>query len=238
MTAMELPAPKGPQRSGSADSLAYDLWLPLDPPPWPGVVVIHGAGSRRQNHADFARLARASGWAALSYDQRGHGASGGAMSSAAIGDAGAMAELLGSFEGVDPARVCARGSSMGGFVAIHAAAREEAICGAIAICPAGEALLLEGIRRGRLEMAVDESALVPWLERHDLRDAAEAMGTKPLILLHADGDEKVPVELSREIHARAAEPKKLIVVPGGHHRSVQHDPELQGAALRWVGRAL
>ena len=64
------------------------------------------------------------------------------------------------------------------------------------------------------------------------------MGAKPLILLHAEGDEQVPVELSREVHARAAEPKKLIVVPGGHHRSVQHDPELQGAALRWLGRAL
>ena len=149
---MELPAPRGPQRSGSAGGLAYDLWLPAEPPPWPGVVVVHGAGSRRQNHADFARLARESGWAALGYDQRGHGASGGEFSPAAIGDAGAMARLLGSVEGVDPRRVCARGSSMGGFVAIHAAAAEEAIAGAIAICPAPEELLLEGIRRGRLEL--------------------------------------------------------------------------------------
>ena len=70
---MELPAPRGPQRSGSDDGLAYDLWLPADPPPWPGILIIHGAGSRRQNHSDFARLARASGWAALGYDQRGHG---------------------------------------------------------------------------------------------------------------------------------------------------------------------
>jgi hypothetical protein len=30
----------------------------------------------------------------------------------------------------------------------------------------------------------------------------------------------------------------LITVPGGHHRSVQHDAELQGAALRWIERAL
>jgi hypothetical protein len=28
------------------------------------------------------------------------------------------------------------------------------------------------------------------------------------------------------------------VVPGGHHRSVQHDPELHGVALRWLRRAL
>ncbi len=234
---MELPAPRGPQRSGSDGGLAYDLWLPADPPPWPGILIVHGAGSRRQNHSDFARLARASGWAALGYDQRGHGDSPGEMSDAAVADAGAMARLLGDVDGVDSERVCARGSSMGGFVAIHAAAAEEAIAGAIAICPADEALLLEGIRRGRLEMAVDEDALLPWLERHDLGEAAEAMGAKPLILLHAEGDEQVPVALSRELHARAGEPKKLIVVPGGHHRSVQHDSELQGAALRWLGRA-
>ena len=235
---MELPSPSGPQRGGSADGLAYDLWLPEDPPPWPGVVVIHGAGSRRQNHADFARLARDRGWAALTYDQRGHGASGGEMSPAAISDAGEMARLLGSLEGVDPERVCARGSSLGGFVAIHAAAAEEPIAGAIAICPAPEELLLRGIRRGRLEMECDEAALVPWLERHDLRRAAELMGPKPLLLLHAEADEQVPVASSREIHERADQPKRLIVVPGGHHRSVQHDAELQGEALRWLERAL
>ena len=235
---MELPSPSGPQRSGSADGLAYDLWLPEDRPPWPGVVVIHGAGSRRQNHSDFARLARDRGWAALSYDQRGHGASEGEMSPAAIGDAGAMARLLGSLEGVDPGRVCARGSSMGGFVAIHAAASEQAIAGAIAICPAPEELLLEGFRRGRLEMASDEAALVPWLQRHDIRRAAAEMGPKPLILLHAAGDDQVPADSSREIHERAAEPKRLIIVPGGHHRSVQHDAELQGEALRWLERTL
>ena len=33
-----------------------------------------------------------------------------------------MAELLGAHEGVDPGRVAVRGSSMGGFLAIHAAA--------------------------------------------------------------------------------------------------------------------
>jgi fermentation-respiration switch protein FrsA (DUF1100 family) len=238
MSAMELPAPRAPERSGSHGGLAYDLWLPEEAPPWPGMLIIHGAGSRRQNHADFARLARANGWAALSYDQRGHGDSPGEMSPAAIADAGTMALLLGEVEGVDPERVCARGSSMGGFVAIHAAATEESIAGAIAICPAHETLQINGIRSGRLEMAVDEEALLPWLERHDLGEAAAAMGPKPLFLLHAEGDEQVPVALSRELHGRAIEPKKLIAVPGGHHRSVQHDAELQGAALRWLRREI
>ena len=84
--------------------------------------------------------------------------------------------MLGSLDGVDEGRVCVRGSSLGGFVAIHAAAVEPGIAAVIAICPAGERMLLDGIRRGRLEMRADTEALVPWLEEHDLRDAVELMG--------------------------------------------------------------
>jgi hypothetical protein len=29
-----------------------------------------------------------------------------------------------------------------------------------------------------------------------------------------------------------------VIVPGGHHRSVQHDAELQGHALRWLRRVI
>ena len=43
--------------------------------------------------------------------------------------------------------------------------------------------------------------------------------------MHAEGDEQVPVELSRALHA-AAPGSRLIAVPGGHHRSIQHDAEL------------
>ena len=235
---MDLPTPRTADRSGRERDLAYDLWLPRTPPPWPGVLVIHGAGSCKENHADVSRLASGMGWAALAYDPRGHGESGGAMSPAAIADAGRMARVLAEVEGVDPRRVIARGSSMGGFVAIHAAATGDAIAGALAICPAGERMLLAGIRRGDLEMRADADALVPWLEEHDLRDAVGLMGAKPLVLMHARGDERIPADWSERLYESASDPRKLIVVPGGHHRSVQHDPELGSTALRWIERAL
>ena len=227
-----------PARRDFHDGLAYMLWLPESDPPWPGIVVVHGAGSRKENHSDFARLACGFGWAVLAYDQRGHGESEGEMSPAAISDAVAMARLLARFEGVDPERVCVRGSSMGGFVSIHAAATSDAIGGAIAICPAGERMLLHGLRRRTLQMRADRDALEPWLQEHDLREAVGLMGEKPLILLHAGGDEEVPAAWSQELYERATEPRKLVVVPGGHHHSVQHDPELQAVALRWLERNL
>ncbi len=30
---------------------------------------------------------------------------------------------------------------------------------------------------------------------------------------------------------------RLIAVPGGHHRSVQHDPDLQAVSVRFIERA-
>jgi uncharacterized protein len=219
----------------------YWLWLPTSDPPWPGMLILHGAGSRKENHADFARLCAAAGWAALAYDQRGHGEAADEMGPAALADVGRMARFLGAAHDVDSGRICARGSSMGGFMAIHAAATSEAIAGVIAICPAGEEHLLRGLRDEELEFRAGpeaRSALAAWLSEHDLRDAARLMGSKPLILLHARGDDRIPSEWSVELHDAKPDPVKLIVLPGGHHRSVQHDQELQSVALEWIARRI
>jgi dipeptidyl aminopeptidase/acylaminoacyl peptidase len=219
----------------------YWLWLPEVKSPWPAMLILHGAGSRKENHGDFGRACAAAGWAALAYDQRGHGESADEMSPAALDDVATMAAFLGEREGVDPARVCARGSSMGGFMAIHAAGATNAIAGVIAICPAGEGVLLRGLRSGELEMRAGPAAreaLADWLEASDIGAAVEHLRGRPLLLIHAEGDERIPVQHSRDLYARAGEPRKLIALPGGHHRSAQHDAELQGVALRWLERRL
>jgi pimeloyl-ACP methyl ester carboxylesterase len=76
------------------------------------------------------------------------------------------------------------------------------------------------------------------LSRCDLYEAVSELSA-PLLLLHASGDEQVPVEFSQELsrHFRSGE-SRLIVVPGGHHRSVQHDPELQAVSVKFLLRAL
>ena len=226
---------------GTHEGRPFMLWLPDAPPPWRAIVILHGAGSRKENHADFGRACAASGWAALAFDQRGHGSSEDGMSPEALADVGRMARFLAAVDGVDSSRVCVRGSSMGGFMAIQAAATSDQIAGAIAICPAGADRLARGLRTGSLEMRLEpesEAALEAWLAEHDLRDAVELMGAKPLLLIHARGDEQIPAEDSEDLHAHAHEPRKLIVLPGGHHRSAQHDAELHGLALRWLERNL
>jgi pimeloyl-ACP methyl ester carboxylesterase len=205
------------------------------------MVIVHGAGSQKENHGDFGRACAAGGWAAIAYDQRGHGASEDGMAPEALDDVAAIARLLAATDGVDRGRVCARGSSLGGFMAIHAAARADEVAAAIAICPAHEASLLRGLRRETLEMRLGPEGTAPleeWLERLDIGDAVERMGAKPLLLIHAEGDEQIPWQSSRELYERAADARRLIVLPGGHHRSAQHDAEINGVALRWMEREL
>ena len=131
-----------------------------------------------------------------------------------------------------PERVCVRGSSMGGFIAIHAAATSDAIAGAIAICPAGEEHLLRGPARRRPRDARGERAradLEAWLGEHDLREAVELMGAKPLILIHAARRRADPERLVRgalRARGRAAQAD----------RAAGRPPPLRSSTTRASGR--
>ena len=232
---MKHPLPPRPEL-GSRDGLAYALFLPEEAPR-AGVLILHGAGSAKESHFDYARVARERGLAALAYDARGHGRSDGAFGPDAIADAVGMLDLLRDHAPL----VALRGSSMGGFCAILAASASGGAVGAVAaICPATEELLLRGLREERLDgFRADVPALERWLETVRIREAAAALTPRTaLLLMHARGDEQVPYTLSEELHAVAGEPKRLLVFPGGHHRSLQHDVEVQNESLRFIERAL
>jgi fermentation-respiration switch protein FrsA (DUF1100 family) len=233
---MRHPTPPPPEL-GSLDGLAYALFLP-DGEPDVGVVILHGAGSAKESHFDFARGCRADGMAALAYDARGHGRSEGSFGPGVFEDALAMAELLHSHAPT----VAFRGSSMGAFQAIHAGARAPermAVCAVVAICPAPEAGLLRLLRSGqRPEFECDAEACRPWLESLDIFEAAGKLGPgTALLLMHARGDEQVPYTVSEQVYESAREPRRLLLMPNGHHRSVQHDDELQAVSRKFIREA-
>ena len=231
---MKHPLPARPEL-GTRDGLAYALFLP-EGEPAAGVVILHGAGSAKESHFDYARVARARGMAALAYDARGHGRSEGALGPGLVGDALGMCDLMREHA---PA-VALRGSSLGGFSAIMAAAASNGdVRAVVALCPAPEDMLLRGLRSGSLEgFRADRERLEPWLESISLERAAASLGPRTaLMLMHARGDEQVPYTVSEALHAAAAEPKRLLILPGGHHRSLQHDVEMQNESLRFLERA-
>jgi uncharacterized protein len=218
-----------PEDLGRRDGLAYALFLP-EGRPLGSVLILHGAGSAKESHYDFARECRAYGFAALSFDMRGHGESEGALGRGLFDDLATMASVL-----PEGAPLALRGSSMGGYVALVAAERLGARA-VVAICPAGAEMLRRGLRNDAFEVRADKDALDALLAEHDEMLAATTLEA-PVLLLHAEGDERVPVEHSREL-AGVLPDARLIEMPGGHHRSIQHDPELQATALRWLEKRL
>lgn len=228
-------AAPAPPELGTRDGLAYALFLPEEQAE-AGVVILHGAGSAKESHFDFGRAARAAGLAALAYDARGHGRSEGAFGPSAFDDALQMCALL--REHVP--QIGLRGSSMGGFCAIGAAALDPSLTAVVAICPAPEDYLLRGLRRGSLHEFRTERLPVMevWLESVSLAESVRMLGPETaLLLLHAQGDEEIPYTVTQELYELASEPKRLLLLPGGHHRSLQHDGEIQAVSLRFIETA-
>ncbi len=222
--------------SDRAGGLSYTLWLP-DGPAAAGVVILHGAGSCKENHYDFARAVLPVGYAAIAFDQRGHGESEGALDGRAVDDVLTIAGVLRRATGDESLPVVLRGSSMGGYMALLAAAPARAAA-VIALCPASAGGLRRGLASGRFGFEANVAALDSLLAANELEPAVQALEI-PVLLLHAEGDEQVPVQHSRELAKHLRHPlSRLIAVPGGHHRSVQHDEELQAVSLRFLKQAL
>ena len=118
MSRRRLPTPAGPAEIARHNGLAYTLWLP-DREPEGALLMVHGAGSQKENQHDIARAARTCGLAAICFDQRGHGASErpptGYTSAQMADDFRALHAAL----GLSPAFVV--GHSFGGVVGVHAA---------------------------------------------------------------------------------------------------------------------
>ncbi len=234
-------------RSGNI-ALAGHLYLPERASGrMPGVVIGHGLTSRKERHADFARLLVANGFAALTFDLRGHGESEGALDDGAVADPIAAAEYLAGREEVNPARIALRGSSLGGMLGIHAASGSERLRAVVALCPAHESQL-----RGRRgdpryeadieqlagEIRLDVEGFARYLREHDVLSSAGRLAPRPLLLVHCRGDEVVPFSLSERLYQAAGEPKELWAVEGGSHTSAQHDPDLQLQVIAWIREQL
>lgn len=108
--------------------------------PTPGIVMAHGlSGTRRDGLGPFAERFAAAGIAALLFDHRGFGDSGGEpdlfQPARQLDDWRAAIAFARSLPGVDPERVATFGSSMGGGNALAAAADDPRIAAAVSQVP-------------------------------------------------------------------------------------------------------
>jgi uncharacterized protein len=134
----DLGAPKRAVTLTTSDGLRLRGWY-VPSRNGAAVAVIHGTGSNRLGVADHARLLARHGYGVLLFDLEGHGQSDGRSTSLPgrfQGDADAALAYLRSRPDVRAGRIGVIGVSLGGEVAIHAAARR----------PGWRATVLEGVQ--------------------------------------------------------------------------------------------
>jgi len=69
-------------------------------------------------------------------------------------------------------------------------------------------------------------------------EAIADVAPRPVLLIHGEADEVLPPACSRDLHARAGEPKELILYPGCLHGLDQCREALDRDLTRWLKQVL
>ncbi|GEB47989.1 type I polyketide synthase [Streptomyces cacaoi] len=237
----------------SADGLTVHghLSVPPGPGPHPAVVVCtSGAGGALDDKGRYATVGEhaplhAAGFAVFTVDHRGapgHGdayAARGEMGGGDIDDVVAAARHLAGLPEIDPARLSILGTSRGAYAALLAAAREPALWQRAVLLMGlyDPARLVEAethapgtLLPARPDVGPEEIRAYFADPRRRPLDALRTVET-PLLLVHGEADEVVPVGQALDLADRAARlglSAQLVTVPG-----MGHDNEHTGEV--WPG---
>ena len=208
----------------------------------PCVVACHGLGASKDSDKYLmlgAELPLA-GLALARFDFRGCGESSGREEDTTVATRIEDVEAVLAALAADPRLSGAfglLGSSMGGFVALHVAARARIAVSAVVTWNAPSDLRQLGSTDRRDRPGVG----VPFL-RELATHAYESTpaGVSHHLIVHGEADDVVPVEHGAVLHARAAAPCDLRIIPGADHRltDLAHRREAIAASVAWLGTFL
>ena len=219
----------------------------------PGVILCHGFPigplDARQSGVTFPqlmdRMANELGWAALTFTFRGCGSSEGDFSMQGwVDDLRAAIDHLEAE--TNPNGIWLVGTNTGGALALSVAADDPRVRGCALLGARADFDDWAGQPRRFLEHAREIGAIRSpgfpkafdeWsreLRRFRPVDAARRFAPRPLLVMHGDEDESVPVADSRVL-AEAHGSAELRVIAGAGHR-LRHDPRAIAVLLGWLDR--
>ena len=211
-------------------------WMPAADPQAPAMLYLHGARWNLTGSTWRTQKWRESGFAVLAIDYRGFGQSEGDVPSEqqAYEDAQAAWNWL-KVKQPAPAKRIIYGHSLGGAVAIELATRIKPDEAAGLITESTFTSITEMVKASKWGFLP-----VGFLVTQRFDSARKIGGiTLPKLIVHGTADRVIPVRMGEELYKAAAEPKRLIEVPGAGHSNVVWTDfgPVKAAALAMVGMA-
>ncbi len=225
---------------------------------YPAVCLCHGIPAVPYNPGEqggypelAARFCRV-GFVALAFNFRGCGPSQGNIDMLDwTHDLAAAIDFLAMLPEVDKNRICLLGSSGGAAVCVYAAAKDKRVYAVATLaCPARFDFMAGGqtadslISRFRDIGIIKDADFPPsgekWLDGFKTIAPIEYIDKitpKPLLLVHGDQDDVVPVAHAGKLFEKAGQPKDLAILPGAGHR-LRQDQRAIDAATQWLIKAV
>lgn len=232
----------------TSDGVVLSGWY-LPSPTGAAVVLLHGASSTRSSVLDHAVVLHRAGFGVLLFDARGHGRSGGRpMDLGWYGDLDTRAAVdwLSASTDVDPARIAAVGMSMGGEVAIGAAAADPRIRAVVAEGAENRTFedrddWLPRGPNGWVQRAIDRvtftltDLLTPARPPISLREAAARTAPRPILLIAGRGEQRA----ARSIRDGAPASVQIWESGTGHTEALARRPaEWEARVVAFLDQAL
>ncbi|MEM3018159.1 MAG: alpha/beta fold hydrolase [Candidatus Bathyarchaeia archaeon] len=232
--------------------LIATIMSPAEPEtPPPGVLLLHGFPGVAPVMNDLMLTISQSGFASMIFHYRGSWGSGGQYSFlGALDDALKAVSILSSREDVDNRNLAVIGHSFGGLAAIHVAAVESSLKAAAALCPVAsmEEDLTETDRDAILKRGLSfvsgltaARAKEQWrilARRYDPVQHVDKLSPRPLLLIHGDTDDIIPLDCSKRLFSKAQEPKELFIVNDGDHLFSGKHQAVKEKIVSWLRPAL